>query len=67
MSGMNMREMAVSLGLSLTADQFRAGAYLERLGQKFCANFGYENAVDKARTHWLERRRKQQQKRRARL
>lgn len=54
---MDTRDVAAMLNLSLTTEQFRAAAYLERLGQRFCCEFGYENAVEKARAHWLERRR----------
>lgn len=56
-------EIAAMLGLELTTDQLRAARYLERLGQTFCVEFGYGNAVEKARAHWLERRRDLHRKR----
>lgn len=63
---MTMREDAARMDLALTEEQLRAGAYLERIGLRFCCEFGYGNAVEKARAHWLERRRDQQRKRRQR-
>lgn len=54
---MDTKEMAARLDLSLTTEQLHAAAYLERFGQRFCCEFGYENAVEKARAHWLQRRR----------
>jgi hypothetical protein len=46
------------LGIRLSAAQHRACSYLERAGQQFCVEFGYSNAIEKAREHWRQRRRK---------
>ncbi len=61
----SMQDIAESLGVKLTTDQRWAGAYLERLGQRFCCEFGYTNAVDKAREHWNQRRRDRNLQRKA--
>jgi hypothetical protein len=54
---MDFDETVDRLSLQLTTEQLRAGRYLERVGQRFCVEFGYQNAVEKAREHWLQRRR----------
>lgn len=62
---MTTEDVVNLLDLRLDEAQLRACAYLERLGQRFCVEFGYGNAVEKARNHWRERRNEQQRKRRA--
>lgn len=44
------------LGLKVGPAVRRAAAYLEAQGQRFMVHFGTDNAVDKAREHWLGRR-----------
>ncbi len=51
------KHIAELLNLALTTDQLRASAYLEARGLRFCIEFGYDNAVEMARSHWLQRRR----------
>ena len=46
------------MGIRLTTKQRLACRYLERVGQRFCVEFGYGNAVEKAREHWRARRTK---------
>lgn len=58
------RKIAHMLALDLSDDVLRASAYLERIGQRFCVEFGHENAVVKAQEHWRGKRREQQRKRR---
>ena len=53
---MTTDETCRQLGLTLTPEQWRACRYLERQGQRFCIDFGYDNAVEKARAHWRARR-----------
>ncbi len=53
----DMESVAEMLRLKLITEQRRSGRYLERLGQRFCVEFGYHNAVEKARAHWNELRR----------
>jgi len=55
---MTTDETCRQLGLTLTPEQWRACRYLERQGQRFCIDFGTENAVEKARAHWRARRRR---------
>lgn len=62
----NAAEVVTYLDLPLSAEQLRACAYLERIGQRFCVEFGYANAIENARAHWRQRRNEQQRKRRAR-
>ncbi len=61
-----MREMAARIDWPVTDEQARAGAYLERVGQRFCVDFGTDNVVEKAQAHWRQRRRDQKRKERAR-
>jgi hypothetical protein len=42
------------LNLDLTAEQHRACAFLEAQGQRFLVEFGYENAVERARQLWRD-------------
>lgn len=60
---MNTKETAAMLGLELTVPQLRAAAYLERLGQRFCCEFGYDNCIEKAREHWNALRRSRYRRR----
>lgn len=53
---MKFAETCLQLGISLTPPQFYACAYLENNGLRFCVDFGYQNAIDKAREHWRKRR-----------
>jgi hypothetical protein len=55
------RQVLRWIGKRLTPSQHRACAYLERQGFTFCGEFGYDNAIEKAREHW--RARKQKRKR----
>jgi hypothetical protein len=41
----------------VSPSQKLACQYLEREGYVFGAHFGYDNAIDKARQHWLNRKR----------
>ncbi len=54
---MSTKDLARILDLLMTEDQFRACAYLEARGLTFCVEFGYDNCVEMARAHWLQRRR----------
>lgn len=45
------------LDLTLSEEVVRACRYLERQGQRMCVDFGYGNAIEKARTHWNAKRR----------
>ncbi len=62
---MTAKEWAPRLGLNLSVEQFRAAAYLERIGRRFLVDFGYENAVSTARSHWSQRRRELRERRKA--
>lgn len=53
---MTTADLVKTLGLSLSRPQRRAMRYLESVGQRFCVEFGYQNAVEKAREHWRKRR-----------
>lgn len=57
---MNASEWCARLEIAIDDDQRRAMRYLERHGLRFLVEFGYQNAVDLARAHWRERRRKKQ-------
>lgn len=46
------------LDLDIPDDKNFACLYLESHGFKFCVNYGYDNAVEKAREHWKKRKRK---------
>ena len=59
---MNVEETVAFLKLTVTDEQRRAMRYLERRGQRFCLDFGYDNAVEKARADW---RKQHQRKRRS--
>jgi hypothetical protein len=59
----NTQQVAALLQIPLTTEQSRACAYLERLGQRFCVEFGYANAIENAREHWREKRRQQRLRR----
>jgi hypothetical protein len=56
--------VCAALGLELTPEQLKACRYLERNGQRFCIDFGYENAMEMARDHWRARRRAKRKVRR---
>lgn len=43
------------IGLEVTDEQAFAMDYLESVGQRFCVDFGVDNAVDKAADHWTGR------------
>jgi hypothetical protein len=45
------------LGVALTRWQRTAIVYLERQGLTFGAQFGYKNAIQVARGHWVARKR----------
>lgn len=50
---MNAEKMCEVIGVTLTPAQIDACRYLECCGFRFCVDFGYENACEKAATHWL--------------
>lgn len=52
------RELVRMLGIVVTQAQDRACRYLEHHGFRFCVDFGYENAIDKAPAFWRSRKRK---------
>ena len=52
----NWRQMARWIGLEVPAWKVHALDYLERNGLRFCVDFGTENAVEKAREHWRNRK-----------
>jgi len=54
---MDYIKLSARLGLVLSEAQRRSGLYLERAGQRFCVDFGVDNAVDKARAHRKSKRR----------
>ena len=41
-----------------TCEQLIAMLYLERRGLRVCVDFGYANAIEKAREDWRDRKRK---------
>jgi hypothetical protein len=43
------------LGIQLTPMQAMACRYLEMFGYRFCVDFGYDNAVQKAEAHFRTR------------
>lgn len=53
------------LRLNVSQEQLRAMRYLQRAKQVFCVHFGYDNALEKARDHWLALRRKRYHNRKA--
>ena len=55
---MRVSETCRMLDLRLPPYQYFACLYLESHGFKFCVDFGYDNAVDKARKHWRNRRKR---------
>lgn len=60
---MNTKETSAMMGYDLSVAQLRAAAYLERLGQQFCVEFGYGNCIEKARDHWNGLRRSRYRRR----
>lgn len=54
---MKWHETARLIGLSVSGWRARAMSYLESEGFAFCVDFGTENAVEKARAHWIQRKR----------
>ena len=44
------------IDVTLTPQQIAACRCLERAGQRFLIDFGYDNAIDKARAYWRSRR-----------
>jgi hypothetical protein len=46
------------MGIELKPYVAFACEYLESHGFRFCIDFGYGNAVEKARAHWRARKRK---------
>ena len=52
------REWLRRLGIRTGPKQHKAMGYLESRGQVFMVDFGYQNAVEKAREDWRNRRRK---------
>jgi len=52
------RKTARMLGIKITGWRARAFDYLESNGQMFCAHFGTDNAVEKAREHWQARKKR---------
>lgn len=45
------------LGIDLKPYVLHACEYLESHGFRFCIDFGYGNATEKAREHWRNRKR----------
>jgi hypothetical protein len=54
------RRTAALLGLRVPIWKAHALDYLERVGQVFCVDFGTDNAVEKARAHWRNRKARKQ-------
>ena len=52
------RVTAKMIGLTVPRWKSYALDYLESVGQRFCVDFGTDNAVEKARAHWSNRKRK---------
>jgi len=46
------------LDLKLLPHTLAACLYLESHGFRFCVDFGYQNATEKARAHWTGRKKK---------
>lgn len=44
----DMKETCKHLNIDATEEQLIAGNFLESRGQRFCVDFGYENAIAKA-------------------
>lgn len=55
---MTAAEVFRMVGVRLSPKEWRAVRYLERAGQRVCVDFGYANAIDKAREHWRQRRKR---------
>jgi hypothetical protein len=52
------RDLAARLDLKVPHWKAHALDYLESVGQRFCVDFGTENALEKAREHWRENKHK---------
>lgn len=52
------RDLVRKLGIRVPWQKHNAMDYLEARGQRFCVDFGTQNAVEKARQDWRDRRRK---------
>lgn len=50
------RDLARMICVKVPAWKVPAFDYLTRAGLRFCVDFGVDNAVDKAREHWRNRR-----------
>jgi len=50
------RELTRKLGIVVPIWKAHALDYLEAAGQRFCVDFGTDNAVEKARAHWTQRK-----------
>lgn len=57
-SEMKTVETCAMLGIQLLPHTLHACLYLEQHGFRFCIDFGYGNATEKAREHWRNRRRR---------
>jgi hypothetical protein len=55
---MSVAECVRWLRLAPTWDQLLAMCYLERRGYRVCVDFGYANAIAKAREDWRNRKKK---------
>lgn len=49
------REMVHLLGLDVPTWKTHALDYCESAGMRFCVDFGVDNAIEHARTHWRHR------------
>lgn len=54
--------VAQRIGLALTPEVVKAARYLEQFGLRFCAHFGYANAVEIARQHFASTKCKKRQR-----
>lgn len=52
---MTVDKLVRLLEVEITSEQLHACRYLEGRGFRFCVDFGYENAVEKARADWRKR------------
>jgi hypothetical protein len=52
------RRTARLIGLVVSGWRARAFDYLEAHGQRFCVDFGTDNAIEKARQHWAARKKR---------
>jgi len=50
------RDMAAKLGLTVPHWKAHALDYLESRGLRFCVDFGTDNALEKARQDWANRK-----------